>query len=130
MKNLHKLNRKQAGMTMYEMMFMLIVAGFAATAAVKLIHHYIDNNVVKNAIDDIKTSYSGTDMQEVKDNDIKSKLYKYFEVNMVDDVIAKSAKITRDKKSVILSIDYEIRTGFIGNVDLVMVFKNEVDLAK
>ena len=130
MKMLIKTRREQAGITMYGIMFVLIVIGFMATAAIKLGPHYIDNNVVKNALNDIKANYANTDMQNVSDNEIKGKLNKYFEVNMVDDEIARSAKVTREKQKVTLSLNYEIRTNFISNIDVVLVFNNEVDLAK
>jgi len=120
----------QKGMTMWQLMLVLIVIGFVATAAVKLVPAYIDNHVVLSALDDVQKSYAGTNMQEVKDNEILTKLGKYFEVNQVSDVIEKSAKVTRVKQQVILNINYEIRSNFMGNLDTVLVFKNEVDLAK
>jgi type II secretory pathway pseudopilin PulG len=119
----------QMGMTMWQMMFVLIIVGFVATAAIKMGPAYVDNHVVVSALDDIQKSYAGSNMQEVKDQEILTKLEKYFEVNQVSDVIEKSAKVTRVKQQVILSINYEIRSNFMGNVDTVLVFKNEVDLA-
>ena len=130
MKKLHEINRNQTGMTMYGVMFVLIVIGFAATAATKLGPHYLDNNIVKTALEEIHSNYAGSNMQGVSDDEIKAKFYKYFQVNMVSDEIAKSAKITRTNDKVVLSANYEIRTNFISNVDVVMVFNNEVDLAK
>ena len=78
---------------------------------------------------DIHASYAGVNMQDVTDNEIKGKVQKYFQVNMVSDSIEKSLKITRIKDKVILSFNYEIRAPFMGNVDTVTVFDNEVDLA-
>jgi len=130
MKTLYKIRCQQTGMTMYGMMFVLVVIGFVATAAVKLGPHYMDNHVVQSAMDSVHTDYTGANMQEIKDSDIKQKLNGYFQVNMVDNTIEKAVKITRDKQKVILSINYEIRTNFISNIDIVLVFNNEVDLAK
>jgi len=130
MRTLYKTNRYQTGMTMYQTMFILVIVGFLATTVVKLGPHYMDNHVVESALDSIHTDYAGANMQEVNDRDIKDKLGKYFDVNMVDSEIAKSVKVTRDKQKVIVSVDYEIRTNFISNIDVVLVFNNEVDLAK
>jgi hypothetical protein len=121
---------QQQGMSMWEMMFILVVIGFVATAAVKMGPAYMDNNVVKDALVAVQQSFSGANIQEVSDGEIKSKIGKYFDVNMVNDVIIASVKVTRDKQKVILSVNYEIRQNFISNVDVVMVFNNEVDLAK
>lgn len=130
MKKTYETNRYQTGMTMYGMMFVMFAIGLAATAAIKLGPHYVDNHVVQNALSEIQTNYANADLQDISDKEIIGKLNKYFEVNMVDDEIAKNAKVTRDKQKVILSVNYEIRTGFMGNVDFVIVFNNEVDLAK
>ena len=119
----------QQGLTIYEAMFFLAVIGFAATAAIKLGPVYMEDNVVQNALKSIHDDYAGTNMQDVQDVMIKGKVQRYFQVNMVSDVIEKSMKITRNKGKVILSFDYEIRKPFMYNVDVVVVFTHEVDLA-
>jgi hypothetical protein len=119
----------QLGMTMYGMLFALLVVGFVATAAIKLGPAYMDNTVVKRALDAIHQDYSGMNMQDVTDNEIRGKVQKYFQINMVSPEIENSMVITRVKEQVILSFNYEIRTRFMGNVDTVLVFNNEVDLA-
>lgn len=122
--------RTQSGMTMYAMMFLLVVIGFVATAAIKLGPAYMDNGVVKSALDEIHKDYSGMNMQDVTDSEILGKVQKYFQVNMVSGEIEKAAKVTRSGDEVILSFDYEIRIPFMGNVEAVLVFNNEVDLAE
>jgi hypothetical protein len=119
----------QQGMTIYAAMFFLGVIGFAATLAIKLGPVYMENNVVKDAMKSIHDDYAGTNMQDVQDTVIKGKVQRYFQVNMVSSVIEQSMKITRNKDKVILSFNYEIRKPFMYNVDTVVVFTNEVDLA-
>ena len=116
-------------MTMYQIMFVLIAVGFMATAAIKLGPAYLDNRVVISALDSIHSDFSAINTQDVTDNEIRGKVQKYFQVNMVSSEIEKSMKITRIKDKVILSFNYELRAPFMGNVDTVIVFNNEVDLA-
>ena len=126
------LSSKQAqlGMTMYGIMFLLVVIGFVATAAIKLGPTYMDNRVVKSALEEMHNDYASVNLQDVTDGEILGKVQKYFQVNMVSAVIEQSAKVTRSGEHVVLSFNYEIRVPFMGNVDAVMVFENEVDLAE
>ena len=119
---------RQQGMSFYGVLFVLIVIGFCATVAVKIGPVYMDNKVVVRALEDIKNTYAGADVQELTDTAIKGKVSNYFQVNMVDPEIEKNVKVTRVKDKVILSIDYEIRKNFMGNLDVVIVFNNEVEL--
>lgn len=129
MQNQMSSKHAQSGMTMYGVMFALVAIGFIATAAIKLGPAYLDNSVVKTALEEIHKDYSGMNMQDVTDSEIKGKVQKYFQVNMVNAEIESSMKLTRIKEKVILSFNYEIRKPFMGNVDTVLVFNNEVDLA-
>lgn len=120
----------QQGVTIYAAMFFLAVIGFAATAVIKLGPLYLSNNVVKNAMDGVHSDFAGVNLRDVTDSQIKGKVQKYFEINMVEREIEQSMKITRVKDQVLLSFNYEIRRPFMYNVDTVVVFTNEVDLAK
>lgn len=117
-------------MSMYAMMLVLGIIGFAVTAALKLGPHYIDNRVVASALQSVKEQYAGQDLAEVKDRDIKGVLGKFFEVNMVDDSIMENFEVVREKNNVTLKLNYEIRKPFMGNVDVVLIFNNEVELGK
>jgi len=128
MQVLHGLLQRQGGMTPTSILFVLLAIGFTATAAVKLGPAYADNHVVQSALQDVQKQFAGADMQEVSDTEIKGKLSKYFQVNMVSDEVEKNVKVTRVKEKVTLSDNYEVRTNFMGNVDVVLVFNNEVDL--
>lgn len=129
MKTMMTSKHAQLGMTMYSMMFLLVVIGFVATAAIKLGPAYMDNRVVVSALEEMDKDYSGMNMQDVTDGQITGKVQKYFQVNMVSQEIERAAKVTRSGDQVVLSFDYEIRIPFMANIEVVLVFKNEVDLA-
>lgn len=120
----------QKGMGMTEIMVLLVIIGFVATTAVKLGPVYLDNSTVTSAFESIQEDYAGKDIQEISNTDIKRKLGKYFQVNMVSSEIEKSIEVVRKGRSVIVKSDYEIRQPFMGNVEIVVVFQNEVDLSK
>ena len=121
--------RTQLGMTMYAIMFVLVVIGFVATAAIKLGPSYLDNRIVGSALEEMHKDYSGMNMQDVNDGQILGKVQKYFQVNMVSSDIEMAGKVTRSGNHVVLSFNYEKRIPFMGNVDAVLVFNNQVDLA-
>lgn len=120
----------QKGMSAGQLMLLLAAIGFGATVAVSVVPVYVDNGTVASALQSVQESYSGRDIQEISDIEIRKKLNNYFQVNMVPREIEQSVYIVRDKDEVKLAVDYEIRKHLMGNVDLVMVFENEVILGE
>lgn len=120
----------QQGMGMGQIMLLLMVIGFGATVAVNVVPVYIDNNTVASALQSIQEGYAGRDINDISDADIQRKLSSYFQVNMVSKEIEQSTYVAREKDEVKLVADYEIRKHLMGNIDLVMVFENEVILGE
>lgn len=120
----------QRGMGTGQIMLLLAAIGFGATIAVSVIPVYIDNSTVVSALQSVQESYAGGDINEISDADIHRKLSSYFQVNMVSKEIEQSVYVVREKDEVKLVVDYEIRKHLVGNVDLVMVFNNEVVLSE
>lgn len=55
-------------------------------------------------------------------------LDKQFNIGYVDSVTGKDAKLVRDKSGNLLTIDYEVRKGFMYNIDFVLKFDYSVAL--
>ncbi len=122
--------QRQGGMSMTSLATTLLIVGFLATAAVKIGPAYLSNNTVKSALESIQADYRGKDLQDISNKEIRTKLDKYFQVNRVEGPAAASIEIVREKLKVIVTANYEVRNNFMGNVDVVLVFENEVDLTK
>lgn len=122
--------QKQRGFTFWEISFYLLVAGFVVTCFMKLSSFYIDDHSIGTAIDGVHRGLAGKDIYEVTNGDIRSSMSKYFQVSMIDEGLLQQVKVERTNGKVLLKMDYEARTPFMGNMDIVMRFSHEVDLAE
>lgn len=122
--------RYQSGMSASGLLFVLMVVGFLATAAVKIGPAYIDNRAVVQGLQSLKEQYAGKDLQDISDKAIIGSMEKMLSVNMVSPEASDSIAVRRVKGDVYVSANYEIRNNFMSNVDIVVVFENEVNLAE
>lgn len=125
-----KLFRYQAGLTAGGLVLVLMFVGFFATAAVKIGPAYVENRTIAQALQTLKGQYAGKDLREISDKAIMGSMGKILSVNMVSDEAADSIAVRRVKGDVFVSANYEIRNNFMSNVDVVVVFENEVNLAE
>jgi hypothetical protein len=63
----------------------------------------------------------------VTKNQVNSHLQKYFSVNNVRGDVGKNIEVTRNKRNLIVDLNYEVRVPFAYNVEVVMTFKNQFD---
>ncbi len=119
----------QYGFSMWEAMFYLGMLGFVLTCALKLGPHYMDDRNIAEAMRGVHESLQGKDVFEIKDSDIRSRMGKFFQVSMLPDELLKEIEVEREAGKVILRLNYETRDNFMGNVDVVLRFEHEVDLA-
>lgn len=125
-----KSSKRQQGLTMWEISIYVFVFLFIVTIALKIGPLYIDDMNVSRAVDGVHADLMGKDIYEITNSDIKSRISKYFQVSMVPDERLKDIKVDRTGGKVILRLDYDARTSFMGNVDIVVHFPHEVDLAE
>lgn len=121
--------RSERGFSFLEICMYLLMFGLLATFLLKLGPKYMDDRAVARAIDSVHEQVSKMDIYEVTNGDIRGRLSKFFQVNMIDDQILKQMEIERSTGKVLLKLDYETRNSFIGNIDIVTKFNHEVDLA-
>lgn len=118
--------RKQQGITLIGFIIVLVVAGFFAYMGMILGPAYSEYYGVVKAMNFVAA--------ESKPNDsdfetIRRSLDKQFNVGYVESVTGKDAKLIRDKTvGNTLSMDYEVRKGFIYNIDFVVKFSHTVPL--
>lgn len=127
MKNM---TRFQRGMSMWELMLLFGIIGFVLTCAMSLGPHYMDDQSVASALKNVHKDLSSKDIYEVTNTEIKGRLSKYFQVSTIDNEIEKSLEITRDGGQVLVTMNYEVREPFMGNIDVVLRFEHQEDFAK
>ncbi|MDX2464502.1 MAG: DUF4845 domain-containing protein [Porticoccus sp.] len=115
--------KKQQGISLLGGLILLAVVGFFLTAAFKVAPLYLDNSFIRAAI----ASLVQEDVHGMTDGDIRRKLSSQFDINNIRDVDTKEVKVVRQKTHTVVSLDYEKRVNFMGNVDVVVRFENSYD---
>ncbi|HEV2110137.1 MAG TPA: DUF4845 domain-containing protein [Gammaproteobacteria bacterium] len=115
------MRKHQTGLTMISWIILIGLIGFVGIFGFKLIPIYLDYFAVNRAmITAVKNLQSGESPQQ-----IRIALSGVFDVNSVnvikpDDV---EIKIDPDTKAVVMNVNYDARTNFIANIDLVVHFE-------
>ncbi|HEY2396966.1 MAG TPA: DUF4845 domain-containing protein [Rudaea sp.] len=119
---------RQSGLTLIGFAFVLIIAGFFAYGAMKLIPVYTEYfGVVKS----MKSLQSQSGIETATIEDIRRKLNVNFDLQYVDDASIPEKNIqliTKDGQHK-LRIFYDKDVPFLYNVDLLVHFDNTVDLS-
>lgn len=115
--------KKQQGMSLLSGLVLLAVAGFFLTAAFKIAPLYLDNSFVSAAV----ASLQNEDIHNMTNRDIRRELEAQFGINNVRDVDTKLINVIRERTRTQVTLNYEKRVSFMGNVDVVVVFNNSYD---
>ena len=117
--------QKQKGMTAIGWIIVIGLVGFFALIAIRLFPIYLEHfgvvSHLKDVADDSETK-SSTDGQ------ILDKFSKMFDIDNIDNVKADDITIDRSSTPMTISIDYDVRTHAVGNVDMIVSFSNKVDV--
>lgn len=121
--------RRQHGITLIGFAIVLIVVGFFAYAAMKLIPVYTEYfGVVKS----VKSLQGDAGIETMSIDEIRHKLDAIFDVQYVDETDVPLSSITlitaNNQRS--LNVAYSVDKPFIYNIDLLVHFNYTVDLSK
>ena len=114
--------KHQTGLTMITWIVLIAMIGFIGIFAFKLIPIYMDYYTINNALTTVaKGATAGESPAE-----LKKSIDNVFDVNSVSVVKVDDIEIKpgTDGKGLIMNLDYDARTNFIANVDLVVHFEN------
>jgi hypothetical protein len=114
------------GVSLLGILFVLLLVGFALTVLFRVGPLYLDDYTVRKSF----AALSDGDARNLSDQAIRQKLYKYFVVNNVDSIDLKQVRIERNAARVLVSLYYERRVAFLGNLDVVAKFNNVYDSSK
>ena len=115
--------RLQKGLSSLSLLAIIGLGGFFLLAAFRLGPLYLDNYFVSSALENL----SEEKVHEMSDGQIRRKLANYFLVNNVRDIDMKDIEIERERTRTLVKVDYQKRVHFLGNVDVVVNFKNHFD---
>lgn len=116
------MRKHQTGMTMISWILLIGLIGFVGLFGFKLLPIYLDYYTLNKAMTNVaKEVQPGESPQQ-----IRISISGIFDVNSVTAVKTNdvSIKVDPDTKATVLGIDYDARTNFVANIDLVVHFEN------
>ncbi|HEX6929372.1 MAG TPA: DUF4845 domain-containing protein [Gammaproteobacteria bacterium] len=116
--------KRQLGMTFMGYVILLAVIGFFAIMVMKLAPVYLEYQSVVRIMNGVAAENGGNASPVV----IRDTIQKRLDVNNIDTINARDFKIRQDKGDAVLSIEYEARTKFIGNLWFLLEFDHAVAL--
>ncbi|HEX7965986.1 MAG TPA: DUF4845 domain-containing protein [Gammaproteobacteria bacterium] len=113
--------KHQSGLTMITWIVLIAMIGFIGIFGFKLMPIYMEYNSINNSLTTVsKQVTSGETPAQIRSN-----ISSLFDVNSVDVIKADDVEIKQDPdtKALVMNLDYDARTNFIANVDLVVHFE-------
>lgn len=116
---------RQSGITLIGFVIVLLVLGFFAFMAMKLVPSYIEYFGVKKAMSQVATSGNAQDLDSIRRDLIFKLGFQY-----VDDATIQPKDITLDRagNGAMLKIAYDKKIPFLYNIDFLLHFSNAVQL--
>lgn len=123
---------KQLGMSMMNTLSVLILAGFILMTGFKLVPMYLEFQTISKIIDEVATN---ANPKTDNHNEIRATLARHLQVNGINNPLIKKdtfmiEKPGKDSNTKHLSISYENRKPWVGNIDLVASFSHKRELGK
>jgi len=117
---------RQQGLTAISVVLILAMIGFFAMIAIRLFPIYVEHFSVVSHLESLAEE---TGITKKTNGEILSTLNKRFSIDDVKNVTDENIFIERNKDgSMLIAIEYEVRTPALGNIDMVVSFVDEVTL--
>lgn len=116
------LQKRQKGMTFLGYVIVLAIIGFFAIMALKLTPVYLEYQSIVKIMNNVAQE------NITSPNALRSTIQKRLDVNNITTVTAKDFRIRRGEGATELSIEYEARTKFAGNLWFLLQFDHSVNL--
>jgi hypothetical protein len=115
----------QAGLTPVSIVALLAIGAFFVMLALRLAPIYLENFKVASHLEKLAKDPASRSMSE---DELITKLFKRFDIDDVEHVSEEDLTIEPTDNGITISIDYEVRTPTIGNVDLVVSFSDKAQI--
>ena len=121
-----KANANESGMSLLAMLFFILIGGLLITCILKMGPVYLENWNFRSILTDLEEQFEQEAILEK--SEIRSKIMRRMNIDMIDAIKLEDVTIKRDDDDYLVTGDYEARVELLGNVDVVMKFKNQVRL--
>ena len=116
---------KQGGISATGFVIILLIIGSFTMIALKLMPVYFENFKIKSALESLKDEPGISNKTNI---DIGNIIAHRFIIENIDRVKSDQVKIKRDRSKIVIDLDYEVRDNLVANVDLVVTFKDKVEI--
>ncbi len=120
-----KLQHTQTGFTFIGLVFFILVVVFFANLIMKLVPAYIEYFNVSTSLSSLQDEKFSSSALE---SEIRSKLEKRLNINDVKHVKPTNIKIEKLENKAVTSVNYEVRTNILANIDAVVHFSKSVEI--
>jgi len=117
------MNMQQGGMSAIGFVIILLMVAFITMIALKLMPVYFENFKVNSALKSLKDEQGIIDKSNTE---IQNIMARRFNIDNIEGVKPDQINVKRDRSKIAVNLDYEVRNNFIGNVDVVISFKDTV----
>ena len=119
---MNRLNR-QRGMTMWSLMFVLVVIGFVMYIGILLFPPYMADFKVKSTLDNLAKQ---SDIGTMSRDDIITSLDKRFDIDTITHInLKQDLKIEKRGPNRLIMIHYEVEVPVFSNVYVLLKFKHD-----
>ncbi len=120
------MRKRQYGATLWGNILIILIAVTVGILVVKLSPIYVDSFTVKGAVDALAQEEN---IAKMKDRQILEQLQKHFIINNVRNFNMENVVMEREKtRLVAINVDYEVREHLFYNIDVVLSFKNRLEV--
>jgi len=124
MKGEHMMNSsKQKGFTLVGLILVFALIGIITLSVLKIFPIYMEHLAVQTSIEAIETY---PEIKKMTVGQIRGLLEKKLDMNQVTSINAKDAKINRSISDITMKVEYEVRKDYIGNIDIVLSFSDQM----
>ena len=116
---------RQQGASTISILIAVLFFASLLTLVIKLGPAYLDDYTVQGALEGLDGEEG---LSQMTPADVRRLITKRLSVNNVDGFNAKDIKIEKDGDVVTISLDYEVRTHVVSNVDAVINFSHFYEL--
>lgn len=117
--------RFQSGFVDAKIFFVVMLSGLIVYSAFKVIPAYMDNAFI---VESLKAAgMSEPPLKSKSTREIKGDLGKILSINNIRTVSVDDIEVVREKDKVLVNINYEVRSNLFYNIDIVVVFENQLN---
>jgi hypothetical protein len=118
---------RQRGLTLFGLIFVLLVVGFVALLLIKCGPIYLNQIAIERDLREIANQATVVDGQ-VDVGALRSAIERRWDVDYINQLEPRDIKVVRGERGLTLSYDYEARAHLFYNVDLVIHFADDIPI--